>query len=196
MASNKTTVNRNSVTKGLLLVGTGFTIGVIVQDVPFVKLKMEADLGAVIAILGLIATAFYLPNVVERKFKKKDTINEVVRSDIESIINEVELLKAVYRKIGPTTKIKQTTYTEILGLFKSISADILALNVQLSSRNKLPDFKNDVYVEKYIPTKEVCTNDLVTNKLLSTEIAADAISELDKLTAELRKYRYETFSEN
>ncbi len=195
MASSKNTLNRATVAAGLVLLLVGGAIGVVVGDIPYVTFKREVDLGTLVAILGLIATAFYIPYFVERRFSRMDNINEVVRDDIDAIIQDTERLKQIYVNIKPNIAVKEATYKEILALFKSISAAILALEKELTERGKLANFKEGVYNKVFIPTKDKCTEKLLVNVRLDVNVALDASAQLNKLCAVLRKYRYKTYSD-
>jgi hypothetical protein len=195
MALNKNTFDKKYLLGGFVLLCVGIAVGAVIGDIPFVTFKREVDLGTFIAILGLVGSLFYIPNVVQRKFVKIDNINEVIRDDIESIIKDVERLKEIYVGIKATVAVKPSTYKEILALFKSISAAILALNTELVGRDKLPDFKEDVYNQTFVTAKDACTEELIENTRLAAGVSLDAVTHLNRLCAELRKYRYKTYSE-
>lgn len=196
MGSSKNTANIRSLLLGLFILVVGVCIGVLLGDLPFITFKREVDLGVCIAILGLIGTVFYIPYVVERKFAKLDNINEVIRADLESVHADVERLKEVYVAIKPSATVKEAQYTEILALFKAISSAVLALNKELEEHKRLKDFKKDVYDERFIPTKDACTESLIVGKKMDTKTILDAMTELNKLCATLKQYRYKTYSDN
>lgn len=195
MVSNKNTINIKSLLLGIFLFFIGVGTGALVGDIPLITFNREVDLGVCIAVLGLIGSYFYIPYVVERKFTKLDNINEVIRSDLESIHDNVERLKGVYLAIKPHAALKEVQYTEILSLFKTISSSILALNSELEKRDRLKDFKKDVYDNHFITTKDTCTDTLIVLKKISTETTLGAITDLDKLCAILKEYRYKTYSD-
>lgn len=194
MGSGKSTVSK-SVLGGLLILVIGIGIGLLIGDIPYITFEKEIDLGACIAIVGLIATVFYIPYIVERKFVKLDNINEVIRNDIESIHDDVVRLKAIYVAIKPDTIIRKAKFTEIVALFKTISASILELNEELDERGRLKDFKKDVYDGQFVSTKETCTETLMIDKKMNAKTTLDAVTELDKLCAKLKKYRYKTYAD-
>lgn len=196
MGSSKNTINRTNVFIALFILAVGIVIGALIGDVPYITFKREVDLGACIAILGLIGTVFYIPYIVERKFAKLDNINEVIRTDLESIHSNVERLKEVYVAIKPNVTIKEVQFTEIVALFKAISAAIIALNNELEGRSRLTDFKKDVYDDRFTPAKDACTENLILGKKLDAKTILEAMTELDKLCAALKKYRYKTYSDN
>lgn len=195
MTSRKATINKKNLIIGVLLLIFGVALGVIIGDIPYITFKREVDLATCIAIAGLTASVFYIPYVVERKFVRMDNINEVIRNDIESIIDDTNRLKTIYSLIKPTIAIKQSTYIEILSLFKTISSSIIALDEELQERARLSDFKKDVYEQKFTPAKDACTEDLMINAKMDARVAMDSIAHLDRLCAELRKYRYKTYSD-
>ena len=195
MGSSKNTLNKTNIFIALFILAVGIVIGVLIGDVPYITFKREVDLSVCIAILGLIGTVFYIPYVVERKFTKLDNINEVIRDDLESLHANVERLKELYVAIKPNVTVKEAAYTEILAIFKAISSSILALNQELEGRKRLSNFKKDVYDEQFIPTKDACTENLIVGKKMDTKTTLDAMTELNKLCAILKQYRYKTYSD-
>lgn len=196
MGSSKNTINKTNILIAIFILAVGIFIGALIGDVPYITFKRELDLGACIAILGLIGTVFYIPYIVERKFAKLDNINEVIRTDLESIHSDVERLKEVYVAIKPNITVKETQFTEIVALFKAISAAILALNKELEERGRLNNFKKDVYDDRFAPTKDACTENLILGKKLDAKTILGAMTELNKLCAILKQYRYKTYSDN
>lgn len=195
MGSNKSIASLKKLIVSLVFLVVGIGMGAFMGDIPYITLNREVDLGTCIAILGLIATVFYIPYVVERKFARLDGINEVIRDDLVSIHADVERLKELYVSIKPNTTVKEAAYTEILTLFKAISSAILALNKELEERNCLAGFKKDVYDDRFIPTKDACTENLIVGKKMDTKTTLDAMVELNKLSATLKNYRYKTYSD-
>lgn len=196
MGSSKSTISKTNLLIALLILAIGIAVGALIGDLPYVTFKREVDLAACIAILGLIGTIFYIPYVVERKFAKIDNINEVIRDDLEALHKDVERLKELYVSIKPNTLIKESMYTEVLALFKTISSGILALNKELEARKRLGDFKKDVYDEYFTPAKDACTDTLMVGKKMDIKTTLDALAELNKLCAILKQYRYKTYSDN
>lgn len=195
MGSSKNIINRTNVLIALLILAVGIIIGALIGDIPFITFKREVDLSACIAILGLIGTVFYIPYIVERKFAKLDNINVVIRTDLESIHSNVERLKKVYVAIKPNIAVKQAQFIEIVALFKTISAAIIALSNELDERDRLNDFKKDVYDNHFISAKDASTENLILGKKLDAKTILEAMAELDRLCAILRSYRFKTYSD-
>jgi len=175
----------------VFLVGVG--MGVLINNVPYVTFKKDVDLGTCISILGLIATIFIMPFIVQRRLSKQDNINSVILIDIEAIHSAVARLRDVYAELKPSTKITKAKYVYILTSFKTISADIYALNKELEERQRLSQFKKDVYDEAYIQAYETCTEPLKMDQRLDITTILSANKALNTLSSELKKYRYETF---
>jgi len=191
VASSK---NTREIVTSIVLILIGVGVGSIINDIPGITFNTEIDLATCIAILGLVATIFIMPFVVERKLNQQDNINKVVLIDIDSIYSDVLKLKQIYVELTPRTSISQKKYVEIIALFKTISSGILALNTELEKRQKLENFKNDVYDNSYTPTKESCTETLVIKKKLDEKTILDANESLNGLCSSLRTYRYEAYS--
>ena len=195
MGSNKSTINSKSLLFGLFILVVGIGIGSLLGDIPFITFKREVDLGVCIAIVGLFGTVFYIPYIVDRKFTKLDNINEIIRTDLESILNNVERLKETYVAIKPSTIVKELQYIKILALFKAISSAILSLDKELKNRNRLVNFKEDVYDGRFVPTRDACTECLIISKKMEMLTINIAMTELDKLCAAIKEYRYKTYSD-
>lgn len=173
----------------------GFGAGVLANDIPFITFKTDLDLAACIAVIGLFATVFFLPYVVERRFSSIDNVNVIIKEDLESILNNVEQLKLLILVVKSGRKATQRQYADILAAFKNISPAIIDLNKELVKRNRLSGFKKEVYDEAYQTAKTACTENLITEGGLSAGEKRDAISSLNHLSAQLKCYRYNAFSE-
>lgn len=183
-------ITKSNVFLGLTILAIGIGIGILINDVPYIQLKHEIDLGTCIAMLGLIATIFIMPYIVQKGLSKQDNINSVLLTDLEDINNDVIKLREIYVALKPSTTISKAKYTSITTLFKTISSEILSLNKELEYQNRLPNFKKEVYDDAYTPAYEFCTGMLVMNKKMELETINLANSALNTLCASLRKYRY------
>lgn len=187
--------NKNlSIAAGAVLFFVGLAVGALINDLPFVTFKREVDLGTCIAVLGLVATIFIMPFIVQKKLSRQDSINSVILVDLEAINADVERLREMFVGLKPSTTISKTRFMQITALFKTISAEILSLNRELESQSKLPNFKKDVYDSAYRPAYETCTDPLIIGKKLDEMQIYEANKTLNNLCTSLRKYRYETFA--
>jgi len=192
MDSSRST--RNSIAGFALAIVIGFGIGIVVQDIPFITFKREIDLGTCISILGLIATIFIMPFVVQKKLSKQDNINSVILIDLEAINTDVSRLREIYVGLKPSSKISKTKYLEIIALFKTLSMEIISLDTELKKRKRMPNFKAEVYEAGYNPAWERCTDSLIIDGKLDAQTILNANSALNDLCAKIRTYRYETYT--
>jgi hypothetical protein len=192
MALTRSTLNSAILGLTILLLGVG--IGLLINDVPYIQFKHEVDLGTCIAILGLIATIFIMPFVVQKGLSRQDNINSVILIDLQAISSDVIKLREIYVALKPSTAVSKAKYVSITTLFKTISSEILSLNKELERQNKLAKFKKEVYDDCYTPAYELCTDQLVMNKKMDLETIHSANKALNVLCASLRKYRYDTLA--
>jgi hypothetical protein len=192
MALTKNTVSKSLAYIIVLLIG--FCLGLLFEDFPGIVFKNEVDLGTCMSVLGLIATIYIMPYIVQKGLSRQENINSVVLMDLESINTDVVKLREIYVALKPSIKISKAKYIEITTLFKTISSEILSLNQELERQNKLPKFKKDVYDDNYTPTYELCTDMLVMNKKMDLETIHSANTALNLLCTSLRKYRYYTIA--
>ena len=192
MALTKNTLSKVALGLTILLFGVG--IGMLIKRVPYIKLKPEVSIGDFLSTLGLIATIYIMPFIVQKGLSKQDNINSAILVDLEAINLDVIKLREIYVALKPSTAISKTTYTCITALFKTISSEILSLNTELERQNKLPKFKKEVYDDSYTPAYELCTGMLVMNKKMDLETIHSANTALNTLCNSLRKYRYDTLA--
>lgn len=195
MSIKRATQIRNKLLLTIVTLAAGIAIGVIVRDFPLFSLKYEVDIGMLATLVGLFITVYIMPFIVEKKLSNTANINGIIVHDLEAILANVESLKTQFSELSPTKKVTEKQYRYVLSTFKTVSSSILALHEQAKSRGKIVNIKDEVYDQYYTPAYETCTERLVYDRTADERTLMDAQNTLNMLAANLRKYRYETYSQ-
>lgn len=169
----------------------GVLLGVIINDVPFITFDTDVDLSSVIAIIGLVATIFIMPFVVEAKKDNIAGIRTMAVSDLDTLCGFLNNLKELYERLfSEDDVLTESDYAKILSTFKHISSLISTLSDEFNRRNLLESFSTNIKGDLYQKAYEKCTDSLIEGKKVDKKEIKEGLVEIDNLFNEIKKYRY------
>lgn len=171
----------------------GLVIGIIIPTITSFTINTTIELSSLISILGLVATIFIMPFIINEKKNREHKINEIALKDLDDICKEIQKLRDIYEDMLNITKARKQNTPIIVGGFKRISNLLYTLSTEFDNCGILPDFKQKIIADSYTKAYSSCTENLLTKDGLSDDDIRRAQNELNDLYSEIKKTRYKIY---
>lgn len=172
----------------------GVCIGVCINDIPFIYLDTKIDISSIIATLGLIATIFIMPFIIEAKKDNLAGVKAMAVTDLDTLCGYIDTLRVLYKQLLSKNKnLSKLDYAIILSTFKQISSLIATLSNEFRRRNILQNFETEIKANLYQETYEKCTENLSIGKKPDDKGIQEGLIELNNFFNEVKKYRYKLY---
>ena len=176
----------------VLLIGVG--IGVGINDIPFLSFDTKIDISSIIATLGLVATIFIMPFIIEARKDNLSGTKSMAIIDLDTLCNYIDNLRVLYKQLlSKNDTLSEADYAIIISTFKQISSLLTTLSNEFKRRNILQSFELEIKANLYQKTYEKCTENLLTGKELDKKDIQEGLVELNNLFNEIKKYRYKLY---
>lgn len=171
----------------------GFIMGAAVNDIPLITFNTSVDVSSVLAMLGLLATIFIMPSIVDDRIRRRENTNIIILKDIDEACDTVRKLMDIYDGILPNRNINEKNYSMIISTFKRLSSSLYGLSSALESDNILTDFKSKVIADGYAPAYASCTENLKNGKSMNKNDLDSGKIALNDFYQKIKTYRYKLY---
>ncbi len=175
----------------LVLMGTSFIGGVLLNDFPLVSFDSKIDLDTVMSFIGIIGAVVLVPLVINRYYSKRDTTNLLIISDIDGALAALDNLGIYYKKIYFEGKaIDGNDRREIQSTFRKVSNHLKTIVDKAEKHPGIKDFRVKVYEYFNAKTYKSCTENLVNGKAIDDNLYLQVENSINALVNRLRKTKY------
>lgn len=186
----------NLIGLGAVIFVVGIIVGVLINDIPMISFETKIDASAIIATIGLIATIFIMPFIVDARKDNLAGTKSMAIVDLDTLCGYIDELRTIYKTLLLNKQVlTKETYSIIISTFQQISSLISTLSDEFARRKILPNFKEIIKADLYLATYESCTEKLVVGQKLSEKEIQASLVELNKLFSKIKEFRYEIYNQ-
>ena len=172
----------------------GVCIGLVINDIPFLSFDTKIDISSIIATLGLVATIFIMPFIIEARKDNLSGTKSMAIIDLNTLCDYIDDLRVLYKHLlSKDDTLSEADYVIVISTFKQISSLLTTLSNEFKRRNILQSFELEIKANLYQQTYEKCTENLLTGKKLNNKEIQEGLVELNNLFNEIKKYRYKLY---
>jgi hypothetical protein len=178
------------------LLGLGFVLGAIANDIPYVQLKREVDLSTLISFFSLLAAIFIIPFLINTYFARKDSTNRIILSDMDACLDRLESIAGLYKKLYLKDDALTTNdMKELLSELRRATNCIATLSDELDSHVPLSSFRIDVFGQFNERTYKDLTENTQRGAHINDQNYLTASKSIEETITAIKKYRYLTYSD-
>ena len=173
----------------------GFFARQIIVDIPFFTFDTKIDISSIVSVLGLFATIFFIPLIINKLIDKEKNTNALLIKDLDEISNLVDGLVAFYqRKIKESSKnINKDDFTFIVYSFKQIASLLDTVKDEFNERKMMENFEKEVIKRYYGKANKQCTDEISVNKRIDDAYIRKSMICLFNFKKKIKHTRYSIF---
>ena len=175
----------------MVLMGTSFVAGILLNDFPLVNFDPEISLDTIISFIGIIGAVILVPLIINRYYSKRDTTNLLIISDIDGALGALDEVSAFYKKMYFEKKlVDDNDRREIQSTFRKVSNHLKTIVDKAEKHPGIQDFRVKIYEYSNTKTYKSCTENLANGKVVDDAVYLQIESSINSLVNRLRSTKY------